>query len=191
MYTELSGATVAQYYAADKTIGIQLRLQDSDRNDLAKIKSLPVYVGPAGYVPLEQIATISYKGEDGLIWRRDLKPTITINGGIKSGTANDATQKAYDSIADIRESMPFGYTVEVDGALENSQKSLKYLMVLTTGLGADFPRPQRAVLDMVSESSSNSSMSPSTPLPLTILSRISSILLVPSRHGTHFPQDSF
>lgn len=129
LYTELSGATVAQYYAADKTIGIQLRLQDSDRNDLAKIKSLPVYVGPAGYVPLEQIATISYKGEDGLIWRRDLKPTITINGGIKSGTANDATQKAYDSIADIRESMPFGYTVEVDGALENSQKSLKYLLV--------------------------------------------------------------
>ena len=44
LYTELSGATVAQYYAADKTIGIQLRLQDSDRNDLAKIKSLPVYV---------------------------------------------------------------------------------------------------------------------------------------------------
>ena len=80
-------------------------------------------------MPLEQIATISYKGEDGLIWRRDLKPTITINGGIKSGTANDATQKAYDSIADIRENMPFGYTVEVDGALENSQKSLKYLLV--------------------------------------------------------------
>ena len=25
--------------------------------------------------------------------------------------------------------MPFGYTVEVDGALENSQKSLKYLLV--------------------------------------------------------------
>ena len=55
--------------------------------------------------------------------------TMSINGGIKSGTANDATQKAYDSIADIRESMPFGYTVEVDGALENSQKSLKYLLV--------------------------------------------------------------
>ena len=129
LYTELSGATVAQYYAGDKTIGIQLRLQDSDRNDLSKIKSLPVYVGQAGYVSLEQIARISYEGEDGLIWRRDLKPTITINGGIKSGTANDATQKAYDSIADIRENMPFGYTVEVDGALENSQKSLNYLLV--------------------------------------------------------------
>lgn len=128
LYTELSGATVAQYYAPDKTVDIQLRLDDKDRKDLSAIKSLPVYVGQAGYVPLEQIARISYQGEDGLIWRRDLKPTVTINGGIKSGTADDATQKAYDAIADIRENMPFGYTVEVGGSLENSQKSLKYLM---------------------------------------------------------------
>ncbi|MCH4187398.1 MAG: efflux RND transporter permease subunit, partial [Megasphaera sp.] len=128
MYTELTGATVAQYYAGDRTIGIQLRLQDTDRTDLSKLKSIPVYTGSGGTVPLEQIAKITYGAEDGLIWRRDLKPTITINGSIKSGTANDATQKAYDSIEDIRKSMPFGYDVKVDGALENSQKSLKYLM---------------------------------------------------------------
>ena len=126
LYTELSGATIAEYYASDKTIGIQLRLQDQDRNDLSKIKNIPIYIG-TGYVPLDQVAKISYAAEDGLIWRRDLKPTITVEGNIKSGTANDATQKAYDSIKDIRDSMPFGYTVEVDGALENSQKSLKYL----------------------------------------------------------------
>lgn len=128
LYTELSGATIAEYYAADKTIGIQLRLQDNDRSDLAAVKNIPVYIG-SGYVPLEQVANISYAAEDGLIWRRDLKPTITVQGNIKSGTANDATQKAYDSIKDIRESMPFGYTVSVDGALENSQKSLRYLLV--------------------------------------------------------------
>lgn len=127
LYTELSGATIAEYYAADKTIGIQLRLQDSDRNDLSKIKSIPIYTG-RGYVPLEQIASITYGAEDALIWRRDLKPTITVEGNIKSGTANDATQKAYDSIKDIRDAMPFGYSVEVDGALENSQKSLRYLL---------------------------------------------------------------
>lgn len=127
LYTELSGATIAEYYAADKTIGIQLRLQDGDRNDVSKIKNIPIYTG-GGYVPLEQIASITYGAEDALIWRRDLKPTITVEGSIQSGTANDATQKAYDSIKDIRDAMPFGYSVEVDGALENSQKSLRYLL---------------------------------------------------------------
>lgn len=129
LYTELSGATVAEYYAADKTIDIQVRLKDSDRDDLARIKNIPIYLGSAGYVPLEQVAKISYAAEDGLIWRRDLKPTITIQGNIKSGTSNDATRKAYDSIKDIRDSLPFGYSVAVDGTLENSEKSLGYLLV--------------------------------------------------------------
>ena len=127
LYTELSGATVAQYYAPDKTIDIQLRLDDKDRKDLSAIQSLPVYVAK----PLRSLGTDRphfLSSEDGLIWRRNLKPTVTINGGIKSGTADDATQKAYDSIADIRDNMPFGYDVEVDGSLENSQKSLKYLL---------------------------------------------------------------
>lgn len=129
LYTELSGATIAEYYGApDKTIAIQLRLSPDGRNDLSRIRSLPVYAGTAGYVPLEQVATISYGAEEGLIWRRDLKPTITVEGTIRSGTANDATQKAYDDTAAIRSSLPFGYSIEVDGDLENSQKSLGYLL---------------------------------------------------------------
>lgn len=129
LYTELTGATIAEYYAApDKTIAIQLRLPEAGRSDLSQIKSLPVYAGTAGYVPLEQVASITYGAEDGLIWRRDLKPTITVEGTIAAGTANDATQKAYDAAADIRDQMPFGYTIEVDGALENSHKALRYLI---------------------------------------------------------------
>lgn len=128
LYTELSGATIAEYYAGDKTIGIQLRLQDSDRNNLSAVKNIPIYIGSAGYVPLEQVAKVTYGAEDGLIWRRNLKPTITVEGNIKSGTADDATKKAYDSIADIRNSMPFGYEVEAGGSLEDSNKSLQYLL---------------------------------------------------------------
>lgn len=129
LYTEISGATVAQYYAPDKTIDIQLRLRDADRQNLATIQSLPVYTGPTtGYVSLEQLGKIRYDAEDGLIWRRDLKPTITINAGIKTGTANDATQKAYDSLADLRKSLPFCYSIDIGGSLEDSQKSLKYLL---------------------------------------------------------------
>ncbi|ERT58372.1 efflux RND transporter permease subunit [Megasphaera vaginalis (ex Srinivasan et al. 2021)] len=128
LYTELSGATIAEYYAGDRTIGIQLRLRSADRSDLSRIKDIPITVGNGGTVPLEQVAKISYEGEDGIIWRRDLKPTITIQGTGLSGTANDITQKAYDDIADIRDSMGFGYTVAVDGALENSRKSIDYLL---------------------------------------------------------------
>ena len=127
LYTELSGATIAEYYAGDKTVGIQLRLSPDSRSDLSQVKNIVIHT-PSGAVPLEQVAKLTYGAEDGKIWRRDLKPTITVEGNIIAGTANDATEKAYKDVADIAAEMPFGYTVKKDGSAENSEKSLNYIL---------------------------------------------------------------
>lgn len=128
VYTEVSGASVAQLYSGDRTIDIQLRLADTDRQDLSQIKNLPVY-SAGGYVPLEQLAKISYEAEDSLIKRKNMQPTITVQANIKEGTANDATQKAYDAVKDIRDELPFGYKITVGGSLEDSEDSMKYLLI--------------------------------------------------------------
>ena len=73
----------------------------------------------------------------------------------------------------------------------STYSSLKYLSVETTGFAAVFPSPHRAVEVIVSASFSRVSRSDISPLPATIFSRISSILLVPSLQGTHLPHDSF
>lgn len=128
VYTEVSGASTAQLYSGDRTIDIQLRLADTDRQDLSQIKNLPVY-SAGGYVPLEQLAKISYEAEDSLIKRKNMQPTITVQANIKEGTANDATQKAYDAVKDIRDELPFGYKITVGGSLEDSEDSMKYLLI--------------------------------------------------------------
>ena len=128
VYTEVSGASAAQLYSGDRTIDIQLRLADTDRQDLSHIKNLPVY-SAGGYVPLEQLAKISYEAEDSLIKRKNMQPTITVQANIKEGTANDATQKAYDAVKDIRDELPFGYKITVGGSLEDSEDSMKYLLI--------------------------------------------------------------
>lgn len=128
VYTEVSGASAAQLYSGDRTIDIQLRLVDTDRQDLSQIKNLPVY-SAGGYVPLEQLAKISYEAEDSLIKRKNMQPTITVQANIKEGTANDATQKAYDAVKDIRDELPFGYKITVGGSLEDSEDSMKYLLI--------------------------------------------------------------
>lgn len=128
VYTEVSGASAAQLYSRDRTIDIQLRLADTDRQDLSQIKNLPVY-SAGGYVPLEQLAKISYEAEDSLIKRKNMQPTITVQANIKEGTANDATQKAYDAVKDIRDELPFGYKITVGGSLEDSEDSMKYLLI--------------------------------------------------------------
>ena len=128
VYTEVSGASAAQLYSGDRTIDIQLRLADTDRQDLSQIKNLPVY-SAGGYVPLEQLAKISYEAEDRKKKKKNMQPTITVQANIKEGTANDATQKAYDAVKDIRDELPFGYKITVGGSLEDSEDSMKYLLI--------------------------------------------------------------
>ncbi len=130
LYTEITGAKASEFYSGDRTIDIDLRLVADNRNNLAALKSLPIYLGRAGYVPLEQIAKISYGAEYGLIKRRNLNPTITVQANIISGTANDATTKAFEATEELRKNLPLGYSIKAGGDLEQSDKSTGYLAVM-------------------------------------------------------------
>ena len=128
LQTQISGATVSQYYEADKTVDIVFRMAEQDRSQLDKIKELPVYLPSGQSVLLEQIASVRYDAEDAAIWRRDLKPTITVQANITSGTANDSTQRIFEQSKSIRDNLPFGYGIEVGGALESSHKSMDFIL---------------------------------------------------------------
>ena len=129
LYTEISGATAAEFYKNDRTIDIDLKIKNSETKNLSQIKNLPIFLKNSQTIPLEQIAKISLAAEDGLIKRRNLMPTITICAEIKNGTANDATQKIFDATENLRKKLPPGYKIEVGGALENSNKATKFLIV--------------------------------------------------------------
>lgn len=127
VYTEVTGAAAAQFYSGDRTIDIVLKLQDTDRTDISKLKDMPIYTG-TGYVPLEQLADISFTTENGTIGRENLMPCVTVQGNILSGTSNDATKKALASVQDIADQLPAGYRIEPAGSLADSNKSTKYLL---------------------------------------------------------------
>ncbi|WP_378952983.1 efflux RND transporter permease subunit [Pelosinus sp. sgz500959] len=129
LQTQLSGASIAEFYEQDKTIGIVFRIDAQSRKDLTSIKDLPVHIGNGKFVPLEQIATIRYDGEEGLIWRYSLKPTITVQADVVRGmTGNDATQKVYESLKAIREELPVGYSIDIGGSSEKSKTSIGFLL---------------------------------------------------------------
>ena len=125
----VSGSTVAEFREQDRTVGIVFRIDEQNRNDLSKLKDLSIPLGSGRYVPLDQVAKISYEAEEGLIWRRDLKPTITIQANTASGVmGDDAAKEAYQSLQDMRDSLPSGYSLEIGGPLEMSMKSTRWLM---------------------------------------------------------------
>lgn len=129
LQTQLSGASIAEFYERDKTVGIVFRIDAQNRKDLATIKGLPMHIGNGKFVPLEQIAKISYDGEEGLIWRYKLMPTITVQADVVSGvTGNDATQAVYENLKSVRENLPYGYSIDIGGSSEKSKISMDFLL---------------------------------------------------------------
>lgn len=129
LYVKLSGYKVAESYQGNQLVPISFRLEGSNAARLADLSSLPVHVGSGRYVPLGEIADISYENETSTIWRRDLYPTITIRGEAGGDkTADSVVNELYDrTLKDFREHLPDGYTLEKGGAIENSEKSVQYL----------------------------------------------------------------
>lgn len=129
LYVKLSGYKVAESYQGNQLVPISFRLEGSNAARLADLSSLPVHVGSGRYVPLGEIADISYENETSTIWRRDLHPTITIRGETGGDkTADSVVNELYDrTLKEFREHLPDGYTLEKDGVIENSEKSVQYL----------------------------------------------------------------
>ncbi|EGW37255.1 efflux RND transporter permease subunit [Desulfosporosinus sp. OT] len=126
---QISGATIAEYREEDRTVGIVFRLDPQERNNLAEINNLNVHIGNGEYVSLNQVASVSFEAESGSIWRRNLKPTITIQASTANGiTGNDATTRVYDNLKFMRNSLPVGYSIDIGGSTETSKTTLEYLM---------------------------------------------------------------
>ncbi len=128
LQAQISGYTVATYLEGDQQIGIVFRLNPDQRADISQLETISIPTSK-GAVPLSQIAHVDYTSEDNMIWRRNLRPTITVNGGIVDGTTgNDVTKQVYNSLADLRKDLPAGMSIEIGGSLEDSNKTLNYLL---------------------------------------------------------------
>lgn len=130
LYVKLSGYKVAESYQGDQLIPISFKLEGDNVSRLASLDSLPVHVGNGRYVPLGEFADLSYENETSTIWRRDLKPTITLRADVTGGAKADSVSMAlYDTdLKAFRAGLPEGVTFEKDGSLEWSEKSMTYIV---------------------------------------------------------------
>lgn len=128
LQAQVSGYTAATYLEGDQEIGIVFRLDPKERADISQLEAVAIPTSK-GAVTLSQVARVEYTSEDNIIWRRNLRPTITVNGGLVPGvTGNDVTQQIYDQLAELRAQLPAGMTIEIGGSLEDSKKTLSYLL---------------------------------------------------------------
>ena len=126
----LSGTKSGEYYEGNQTIPVTFRLSGNENHNLAALSSLPIQTGNSSYVPLSQIATISMSQEEGIIWHRNMMPTISIHANVGPGVLGNAkTKEIYNKLAEYRQDLPTGYTIDLDGSAEKSITAVQKLLV--------------------------------------------------------------
>ena len=122
--TVVSGVTATQMRSGIYLVDVLVRASAEQRMSLSTIRTLQVPLPNGQTVPLSQIASVDYGQEYPIVWRRDRRPTVTVQADIAPGTqAATVVQALAPKIAALNASLPSGYHIDVGGTVEESNKA--------------------------------------------------------------------
>jgi multidrug efflux pump subunit AcrB len=124
LQTSVSGAPLSDFRDGEETVSIVVREPEATRSLLSAVNSVYIPTDFGGFVPASQIAKVVPVLEQGIEWRRDRLPTITVKATLPDGVEpTQASMNLYNSMADLREKLPAGYNVEIQGGAEDAAES--------------------------------------------------------------------
>ena len=122
LQSSLSGGHVSFYREDNQLIEILLRGPVDERAQLSLLPSLAVPTA-SGSVPLEQLATLEYGFEEGIVWHRNRLPTVTVRADLYGAVqASQVVDELAPALAPVRAALPPGYLLEVGGTVEDSAR---------------------------------------------------------------------
>jgi multidrug efflux pump len=115
---------VTEFREANERIDLVARGTHLERAQLSQLQNL-VIISPSGNnVSLSQVATITSTFEEGVIWRRNRTPSITVRAHLSGNIqAPVASNQVEEKLQIIKASLPLGVTIETGGAIEESSKA--------------------------------------------------------------------
>ncbi|MCM8626937.1 efflux RND transporter permease subunit [Accumulibacter sp.] len=130
----LTGIAVTQMREGDQLIDVVARAAGEDRAKISALADMNIHTASGRYVPLAQLARISYELEEPVIARRNRLPTVSVRADVRDRMQAPAvTAQIEPQLAAIRASLPAGFRIEAGGATEESAKgeeSIKAVMPL-------------------------------------------------------------
>jgi multidrug efflux pump len=123
----LSEMYITEFREGNERIDLVVRGAEVERSQLSRLPNLMINVQNASTsqsaVPLAQLATISSTFEEGVIWRRNRLPSITVRAHLRGDMqAPVVSAQIEEKIKNIKANLPLGVTVETGGAVEESAK---------------------------------------------------------------------
>jgi multidrug efflux pump subunit AcrB len=120
----LSGLPLGEFRDGEETISVVLREPKSTSSVLTAVEASYVKTATGASVPLTQVAKVKLAMEPGIEWRRNRLPSVTVRGVVPDNVQSpDITKAIYDQVKPLRDALPVGYSIEMQGAVEESAKS--------------------------------------------------------------------
>lgn len=119
----LHGLYVTEFREGIERIDVIIRGVEAERKRLSGLENLMIPTATGKSVPLSQIAGFNYGFEEGVIWRRNRIPTITVRANLYGNIqAPTVTNQIEQQLTDLKHALPIGYRLETGGAMEESIK---------------------------------------------------------------------
>ena len=120
----VSGVTATQMRSGIYLVDVLVRASAEQRMALSTIRTLQVPLPNGRTVPLSQIASVDYDQEYPIVWRRDRRPTVTVQADVAPGTqAATVVQALVPKIAALNATLPSGYRIDAGGTVEESSRA--------------------------------------------------------------------
>ena len=119
LQTLISGAVVTEFRDNDRTLEVVARLNGAERTAVSQLENLMVQTSSGRFVPVAQVATVTYAPEESIVWRRNRLPTITVRADAAEGVqASDIALALWPKLQALEKTLPVGYHIALGGSLE-------------------------------------------------------------------------
>lgn len=114
---------ITEFREGIERIDLVARAPELERTRLSHLPDLMINTQSGTGVPLSQIATITSEFEEGVIWRRNRVPTVTVRANLQGNLqAPVVSQQIEDKLVELKAALPLGVSIETGGAVEESAK---------------------------------------------------------------------
>jgi len=121
--TQYFEQVVSEFREGNERIDLVMRSSQAQHAQLSQLAQLTVLSQRGERVPLAQVANIHHGFEEGVIWRRNRVPSLTVRAHLRGNMqAPVVSAQIQQAIAPILQHLPAGVTVETGGAIEEAAK---------------------------------------------------------------------
>lgn len=125
----IGGESAGLLYEGDRRFELIVRLPEHLRTDIDNLKYLPVPLTNKGYVPLDEIATLTMAPAPAQISRENGKRRIVVTANVRGRDLGGFVTEAKEAIAN-NVSLPAGYWLKYGGTFEQLESASQRLILV-------------------------------------------------------------